>query len=190
VPGEGLRVPVWLLGSSLYSAGLAASLGLPFAFASHFAPDYLTQALEVYRERFRPSASLARPYAMAGVNVFAAETDREAQRLFTSLQQAFVNLRRGRPGPLPAPVETTEGLWSPLEAAGIEHALRYSFVGSPETVRRGLEAFIAATQVDELMVTGQIYDHAARVRSFEIAARVRDELNAVRTRTAHLQGGD
>ncbi|HJQ32784.1 MAG TPA: LLM class flavin-dependent oxidoreductase [Pyrinomonadaceae bacterium] len=184
VPGEGLRVPVWLLGSSLYSADLAAALGLPFAFASHFAPDYLTHALEVYRERFRPSVYLSEPYAMAGVNVFAAETDEEARRLFTSLQQAFVNLRRGRPGPLPPPVETTEGLWSPLESAAIEHTLRYSFVGSAETVRRGLEAFVAATKVNELMVTGQIYNHAARVRSFETAARVRDELNAERERVA------
>jgi luciferase family oxidoreductase group 1 len=190
VPGEGLNVPVWLLGSSLFSAGLAATMGLPFAFASHFAPDYLVHALEVYRERFRASGSLAEPYAMACVNVFAAETDAEARRLFTSLQQAFVNLRRGRPGLLPAPAETTEGLWSPLEAAGIDHALRYSFVGSPETVRRGLEAFVAATKVDELMLTGQIYDHAARLRSFEIAAGVRDELNAVRPRPARLQGGN
>jgi alkanesulfonate monooxygenase SsuD/methylene tetrahydromethanopterin reductase-like flavin-dependent oxidoreductase (luciferase family) len=127
---------------------------------------------------------------MACVNVFAAETDEEARRLFTSLQQSFVNLRRGRPGPLPAPVETTEGLWSPLEAAGIDHALHYSFVGSRETVRRGLEAFVNETKVDELMVTGQIYEHAARLRSFEIAARVRDELNAVRSRPATLQGGN
>ena len=178
VPGEGLNVPVWLLGSSLYSAGLAASLGLPFAFASHFAPDYLVHALEVYRERFRPSAALAGPYAMAGVNVFAAETDEEARRLFTSLQQAFVNLRRGRPGMLPAPVETTEGLWSPLEGAAIEHTLRYSFVGSFDTVRRGLEAFVNATKVDELMLTGQIYDHAARLRSFEIAARVKEGIDS------------
>ena len=184
VPGEGSGVPVWLLGSSLYSAGLAASLGLPFAFASHFAPDYLTHALEVYRERFRPSPALAEPYAMAGVNVFAAETDDEARRLFTSLQQAFVNLRRGRPGPLPAPVETTEGLWSPLEAAGIDHALHYSVIGSPETVRRGLEAFVNETKADELMLTGQIYDHAARLRSFEIAAGVRDELKATRVSAA------
>ncbi len=190
VPGEGLNVPVWLLGSSLYSAGLAASLGLPFAFASHFAPDYLTHALEVYREGFRPSAERKEPYAMACLNVFAAETDGEARRLSTSLRQAFVNLRRGRPGPLPPPVETTEGLWSPLEGAAIEHTLRYSFVGSFETVRRGLEAFVGATRADELMLTGQIYDHAARVRSFEIAARVRDELNAARSRPATTQGGN
>jgi luciferase family oxidoreductase group 1 len=189
VPGAGLNVPVWLLGSSLFGAQLAASLGLPFAFASHFAPDYLLHALEVYREGFRPSEELKEPYALACLNVFAAETDEEARRLFTSLQQAFVNLRRGRPGPLPPPAETTGELWSPLEAAGIEHALRYSFVGSFETVRRGLGDFVAATRVDELMVTGQIYDHAARLRSFEIAARVRDELNAGRAGPAHSEGG-
>jgi luciferase family oxidoreductase group 1 len=183
-----LNVPVWLLGSSLFSAQLAASLGLPFAFASHFAPDYLLPALELYRERFRPSAALAKPYAMAGVNVFAAETEDEARRLFTSLQQAFVNLRRGRPGMLPPPVETTEGLWSPLEQAGIDHALAYSFVGSFETVRRGLAAFVELTKADELMLTGQIYDHAARLRSFELAAAARDDSRAACA--AAQQGGD
>src|SRR5919112_1903406 len=141
VPGEGLGVPLWLLGSSLYSARLAAELGLPFAFASHFAPDYLLHALEVYREGFRPSEGLKEPYALACLNVFAAETEREARRLFTSLQQAFVNLRRGRPGKLPPPVETFEGFASDFELAGVGHALRYSVVGSAETVGRGLEAF-------------------------------------------------
>jgi luciferase family oxidoreductase group 1 len=173
VPGEGLRVPVWLLGSSLYSARLAAELGLPFAFASHFAPDYLLHALEVYREGFRPSEELKEPYALACLNVFAAETDGEARRLFTSLQQAFVNLRRGRPGKLPPPIDTFEGFASELEMAGVEHALRYSVVGSPETVRAGLEAFAEWTRADELMLTSQIYDHAARLRSFEIVAAVR-----------------
>src|SRR5215216_3704681 len=144
VPGEGSNVPLWLLGSSLYSARLAAELGLPFAFASHFAPDYLLHALEVYREGFRPSEQLQEPYALACLNVFAAETDAEARRLFTSLQQAFVNLRRGRPGQLPPPVEkvTPEGFASDLEMAGVEHALRYSVVGSPETVRRGPPALL------------------------------------------------
>src|SRR5215210_65590 len=151
VPGEGLNVPLWLLGSSLYSARLAAELGLPFAFASHFAPDYLTHALEVYREGFRPSAQLKEPYAMACLNVFAAETDAEARRLFTSLQQAFVNLRRGRPGQFPPPAETLEGVASDLELAGASHALRYSVVGSRETVRAGLEAFADWTRADELM---------------------------------------
>ena len=173
VPGAGLAVPLWLLGSSLYSAQLAAELGLPFAFASHFAPDYLVHALEVYRERFRPSSQLKEPYAMACLNVFAAETDEEARRLFTSVQQAFVNLRRGRPGKLPPPVETLEGVASELELAGAGHALRYSAVGSPETVRRGLEAFLALTGADELMMTSQIHDHAARLRSLEVVAGVR-----------------
>jgi luciferase family oxidoreductase group 1 len=143
VPGAGLRVPIWLLGSSLFSAQLAAMLGLPFAFASHFAPDHLQDALQVYRSRFRPSAQLDRPYVMLGVNVFAAATDAEARRHFTSLQQAFVNLRRGAPGPLPPPVESTDGLWSPMEQAGLDHALRYAVVGAPATVQRGLAAFIA-----------------------------------------------
>ena len=178
VPGAGLNVPLWLLGSSLYSARLAAELGLPFAFASHFAPDYLTHALEVYREGFRPSRQLKEPYAMACLNVFAAETDEEARRLFTSLQQAFVNLRRGRPGQLPPPVETLEGVASDMELAGAGHALLYSVVGSPATVRRGLEAFLALTDADELMLTSQIFDHAARLRSFEIVAAVRERSSA------------
>ena len=173
VPGEGLRVPLWLLGSSLYSARLAAELGLPFAFASHFAPDYLLHALEVYRESFRPSDDLPKPYALACLNVIAAETEREARRLFTSLQQAFLNLRRGRPGKFPPPVETLEGMASELEMAGVEHALRYSVVGSRETVRAGLEAFADLTRADELMLTSQIHDHAARLRSFEIVASLR-----------------
>ena len=174
VPGEGLRVPLWLLGSSLYSARLAAELGLPFGFASHFAPDYLLHALEVYRDNFRPSEELKEPYALACLNVIAAETDEEARRLFTSLQQAFVNLRRGRPGKFPPPVDTIEGFASELELAGVEHALRYSVVGSAETVREGLEAFAGLTRADELMLTSQIHDHAARLRSFEIVAAVRE----------------
>ncbi|HEX8284125.1 MAG TPA: LLM class flavin-dependent oxidoreductase [Pyrinomonadaceae bacterium] len=178
VPGAGLEVPLWLLGSSLYSARLAAELGLPFAFASHFAPDYLTHALEVYREGFRPSSQLREPYAMACLNVFAAETDAEARRLFTSIQQAFVNLRRGRPGPLPPPAETLGAVASEMELAGAGHALRYSVVGSPETVRGGLEAFLALTGADELMITSQIYDHAARLRSFEIVAAARRAASA------------
>jgi luciferase family oxidoreductase group 1 len=176
VPGEGLNVPIWLLGSSTFSGQLAALLGLPFAFASHFAPDYLQAALELYRSRFRPSPTLEKPYAMLGVNVFAAETDAEATHLFTSLQQAFINLRRGQPGQLQPPVDSLEGFWSPMEKAGVEHALRYAIVGSRETVRRGLAAFIEETGADELMITAQIYDHQARLRSFEIAAELRDSL--------------
>ncbi|HEY6189267.1 MAG TPA: LLM class flavin-dependent oxidoreductase [Pyrinomonadaceae bacterium] len=176
VPGQGLRVPVWLLGSSLYSAQLAALLGLPFAFASHFAPDYLEQALKIYRHEFRPSETLTTPYAMPCVNVFAADTDAEARRLFTSVQQAFINLRRNQPGLLPPPVETMEGRWSAFERAGVDHALRYSIVGSTETVRSGLESFVDLTNADEIMVTAQIFDHSARLRSFELLASVRDTL--------------
>ena len=172
VPGAGLEVPLWLLGSSLYSAQLAAALGLPFAFASHFAPDLLQQAVEIYRARFRPSDQLARPCVMLGLNVFAAETDAAARRLFTSVQQAFVNLRRGEPGPLPPPVDTREGRWSPAEKATAEHTLRYAIVGSAETVRRGLEQFVAQERPDEIMATAMIFDHAARLRSFEILAGI------------------
>jgi luciferase family oxidoreductase group 1 len=173
VPGAGLSVPIWLLGSSLFGAQLAATLGLPYAFASHFAPDDLEEALRLYREEFRPSAALAKPYAMAAIGVCAAETDAEAARLFTSLQQNFLNLRRGTPGPLPPPVESMDGRWSPMERAGVQHAFREAVVGSPETVRRGIETFLQRTQVDELMVTAAIYDHAARLRSFELVAEIR-----------------
>jgi luciferase family oxidoreductase group 1 len=172
VPGAGLRVPVWLLGSSLFSAQLAAALGLPFAFASHFAPDLLMQALTIYRAQFRPSPARARPYAMACVSVIAADTDADARRLFTSLQIQFVNLRRGRPGPVQPPVDDTAGLWSAAEQTLLDHVLRYAIVGSAATVRAGVERFVAATGVDELMATAQIYDHAARVHSFEILAQV------------------
>ncbi|MFL5355763.1 LLM class flavin-dependent oxidoreductase [Archangium sp.] len=176
VPGAGLNVPLWLLGSSLFSAQLAAVLGLPFAFASHFAPDHLMAALRIYRAQFKPSEALERPYAMVCVNAFAADTDAEAQRLVTSLQQQFINLRRGQPGPLQPPVDSLEGRWSPMEKAGVEHALSYSVLGSPETVRRGLAAILEQTAPDELMVTGQIYDHAARLRSFELVAEARAAL--------------
>jgi luciferase family oxidoreductase group 1 len=176
VPGEGLEVPVWLLGSSLYSAQLAALLGLPFAFASHFAPDYLLPALKVYRSEFRSSERLSEPYAMPCINVFAADTDAEARRLFTSVQQAFINLRRNNPGLLPPPVDSMQGNWAEFERAGIEHALRYSIVGSPETVRHGLKSFIELTEADELMVTAQIFDTAARLQSYEILATIRDTL--------------
>ncbi|QRK06426.1 LLM class flavin-dependent oxidoreductase [Archangium violaceum] len=176
VPGAGLNVPIWILGSSLFGAQLAAALGLPFAFASHFAPDHLMSALRIYRSQFKPSEALEKPHAMIGVNVFAAETDAEARRLATSAQQQFVNLRRGQPGPLQPPVDSMEGRWSELEKAGVEHALSWSVIGSPETVRQGLAAILERTGADEIMVTAQIYDHAARLRSFEIAAQARDAL--------------
>ncbi|HEX4476212.1 MAG TPA: LLM class flavin-dependent oxidoreductase [Polyangiaceae bacterium] len=176
VPGAGLHVPIWLLGSSTFSGDLAAELGLPFSFASHFAPDHLMEAIERYRARFRPSASLARPYVMPGVSVFAADTDRDAERLFTSLQQAFVQLRRGAPGPLRPPIDSMDGMWSDMERAGLEHALAFAAVGSRETVRRRLQALIEHTRADEFILTSQIYDHAARLRSLEIVAEIRDSL--------------
>ncbi len=176
VPGEGLRVPLWLLGSSMFSAQLAAMLGLPFAFASHFAPDSMLQAVEVYRARFEPSRQLENPYVMLAVNIFAAETDAEAKRQFTSIQQAFANLRRGVPGQIPPPVENIDAHVSPLERAGIDHALMYSFVGGPRTVELGLRAFISSVKPDELMLTGHFYDHRARLRSFEIAADIQRRL--------------
>jgi len=176
VPGAGLNVPLWILGSSLFGAQLAAMLGLPYAFASHFAPDALMQALEVYRERFEPSAQLERPYAMAGVNVIAAETDEEAKRLFTSAQQSFTNLFRGTRGQLLPPIDDIETYWSPAEKAQASRMLARSFVGSPETVRRGLERLIEETRPDELMVAAAIYDHASRLRSYEILADVAKSL--------------
>jgi luciferase family oxidoreductase group 1 len=170
VPGAGLEVPIWILGSSLFGAQLAAALGLPYAFASHFAPAALRPALELYRAQFRPSARLERPYVMLGANVFAADTDEEARCLFTSLQQAFVNLRRGHPGQLPPPDEGFGERLAPMDRAGIEEMLRWSMVGSPDAVRRGLADFTAQTGADELMITSQIHDHAARLRSFELTA--------------------
>jgi luciferase family oxidoreductase group 1 len=170
VPGEGLRVPIWLLGSSLFSAQLAAALGLPFAFASHFAPELLGEALDQYRTQFTPSESLKKSFAMAAVGVVAADTDAEAKRLFTSLQQSFVNLRSGMPGPLPPPVDSMEARREAMERTGISQAFREAIVGSPATVKEGIAAFVKRTGVDELMVTGSIFDHAARLRSFEIVA--------------------
>ena len=172
VPGAGLDVPIWILGSSLYGAQLAAALGLPYAFASHFAPAELHGALEIYRNRFERSDQLDQPYVMLGINVIAAETDREAKQLFTSLQQAFVNIRSGRPGRLPPPVNDIESRLDPAGRAILNQALSCSVVGSPSTVRTGLADFIARTGADELMVTAQIFDHRARLRSFEIVAEV------------------
>ena len=170
VPGEGLRVPVWILGSSLFGASLAAALGLPYAFASHFAPAQLMEAIALYRREFTPSDHLDRPCLMLGFNVIAADTEEEARYLFTSIQQAFLNLRRGRPAQLPPPVAGFGETMTPAERGMLEQALACSAVGSPETVRRGVEAFVARTGADELIVTSQIYDHAARVRSYEILA--------------------
>lgn len=171
IPGQGSKVPVWMLGSSLYGAQLAAALGLPYAFASHFAPEQLSEALNLYRAHFRPSRFLATPYVMLGVNVVVADTDAEARLLFTSLQQAFINLRTGRPGPLPPPVEDIRPLLAdPRIEAILKSVLAVAQVGARETVEAGLKAFIARHHPDELMVTAQIYDHNARKRSYELLA--------------------
>jgi luciferase family oxidoreductase group 1 len=177
VPGAGLNVPIYILGSSQFGAQVAAALGLPYAFASHFAPTDMLPALALYRSQFKPSERLARPYVILGVNVFAAGTDEEARRLFTSVQQAFVRLRRGAPTPLPPPVADVESLLTPMEREMLKRALAVSFIGTPEAVRRGLESFVAKTAPDELMVVSQVFDHDARLRSYELTAQVRDELS-------------
>ena len=176
VPGEGSKVPVWILGSSLYGASLAAALGLPFAFASHFAPAQMMEAIAIYRSRFQPSNYLDKPHLMLGLSVVAAETDAEAKFLATSQQQAFVNLRTGRPAPLPPPVEGYEQRLDPAARALLSQTLSVAVIGSPQTVKQGLADFVARTGADELMVTAQIFDHAARLKSFEITAQARDTL--------------
>jgi luciferase family oxidoreductase group 1 len=172
VPGAGLEVPIWILGSSLFGAQLAAALGLPYAFASHFAPGQMLQAIDVYRSTFRPSAQLAKPYVMLGFNVFAADTDEEAHFRATSMQQAFVNLRSGRPSQLPPPVAGYMDRIGPQERALLDSVLASSAIGAPPTVARQLDAFIDRTGADELMITSQIFDHAARLRSYEITAGI------------------
>ncbi|WP_250458761.1 LLM class flavin-dependent oxidoreductase [Microbulbifer litoralis] len=172
VPGVGLEVPIWLLGSSLYSAQLAAALGLPFAFASHFAPQMLGQALHLYREQFKPSRYLDRPYAAAGINVFAADSDDRGRYLMTSLEQQFIALRRGTPGPLKAPVDDMGSVASPSERQQVQQALAESAVGARDTVAAWIDRFLERNPVDEVIVTGAIYDHAARLESFRIAAEI------------------
>jgi luciferase family oxidoreductase group 1 len=173
VPGMGLKVPVWILGSSLFGAQLAATLGLPYAFASHFAPAQMMQAIEVYRARFQPSAQLAKPHVMLGFNVFAARTDEEGAFLATSMQQAFVNLRSGRPSRLQAPVDGYADRLGPAERAMLDQVLSCSAIGSPATVRQALHAFVARTGADELMITSQMFDHTARLQSYEITAEIK-----------------
>jgi len=168
VPGYGSKVPVWILGSSLYGAQLAAALGLPFAFASHFAPAMMDQAAQIYRQQFKPSRYRERPHLMLGLNLVAAETDAEARFLFTSLQQAFVNLHRGQPGPLPPPIDDVSGRLADTVAAG--SPLSTAVVGGPDTVRAGLERFVAEHRPDEIILTAQIFDQAKRIRSLEIAS--------------------
>ena len=172
VPGAGSEVPVWILGSSLYGAQLAAALGLPYAFASHFAPEQLEPAIAIYRERFQPSPELSKPYAMLGISVFAAETDAEAKRLFTSQQQAVINLRSGRPGALPPPIDDIATILDARGRAILDSVLSCAIVGSPATVERGLNAFIARHTPDELIVTAMIFDHAARLRSYDILSTI------------------
>jgi len=172
VPGEGQAVPLWILGSSLYGAQLAAQMGLPYAFASHFAPGELANATQIYRQAFRPSEQLDKPHVMLGYNVIAAETDEEAKDLATSIQQAFVNLRTGRPGKLPGPKPGYYETLEPAAGAMLDQALSCSAVGSAETVRARLSAFVDDHQPDEIIVTSQIWDHAARKRSYEILAAV------------------
>ncbi len=174
VPGRGAKVPVWILGSSTFGAQLAAALGLPYAFASHFAPQQMMQAIAIYRSSFRPSKTLAKPYVMLGFNVFAADTDEEANWRASSMQQAFVALRSGRPRQLPPPVEGYLASLTPPERAILDTVLPCSTIGSPATVRAGLQAFVERTGADELMLTSQIYEHSARLRSYEIAAQARD----------------
>ena len=172
IPGAGTQVPIWLLGSSLYSAQLAAHLGLPFAFASHFAPDLLLQALHVYRAGYQPSPQWPKPHAMVGVNVVCADSDEAAARLFTSIQQRFLGMQRGRRGPLPRPIDPAEleAMWTPLEKAQVQRMLVASAVGSPASVQQQLAALVEQTRADELIVAGAVHDHAARLRSYELLA--------------------
>ena len=174
IPGMGTHVPIWLLGSSLYSAQLAAYLGLPFAFASHFAPDLLLQALDIYRSSYRPSADWAQPHAMVGINVVAADTDEEAALLFTSIQQRFLGMQRGVRGPLPRPIAPAlmATMWNPREKAAVANMLTASAVGGPATLRQQLAAIVEQTGADELIAAGAIHDHTARLRSSELLAEV------------------
>jgi luciferase family oxidoreductase group 1 len=172
VPAAGTEVPLWILGSSNFGAMLAAELGLPYSFASHFAPELLLPALHIYRSRFKPSQQLDRPYAMVGVNVIAAETDSEAKRLATTQQMSFVNMLRGARGLSQPPIDDIETYWTPLEKARASQMLARSIVGSPDTVRDGLQALVAETAADELIIVSDVFDHAARLRSFELIAAI------------------
>jgi luciferase family oxidoreductase group 1 len=172
VPGEGMRIPIWLLGSSGFSAHLAGQLGLPFSFAAHFSPENTLPALEIYRRNFRPSEALEKPYAMVALNVIAAASDEEAQRLATSQQQSFLRLVRGMPGQLPPPVDSMEGSWTVQEKAALEMRMGGSAIGNPETVKSRLNAILEATRADELMIHAMVYDHSARLHSYELVADI------------------
>ena len=171
VPAAGTDVPLWILGSSTFGAALAAELGLPYAFASHFAPQQLLAALEIYRERFKPSAQLQRPYAAVGVNIIAAETDREAKRLATTQQMSFAGIFRGARGLSRPPIDDIETYWTPMEKAQVMQMLSCSIVGSPDTVRTGIDRLVAETGADELIIVSDVYDHAKRLRSFELISQ-------------------
>ena len=174
VPGAGLNVPLWILGSSLYGAQLAAAFALPYAFASHFAPDALDHALALYKAQFRPSEQMAKPHAMAGVNVVLADSDAEANYHFSSIQQRFTDMVRGKRGYLKPPIDDIESYWSREEKIHASRMLACSFVGSPNTVKRKLDAFVASTGVDELMVASALFDHQARLRSYELLAELNE----------------
>ena len=172
VPGAGMNIPIWLLGSSGFSANLAGQLGLPFAFAGHFSPEYILPALKLYRETFEPSDELEKPHAMLALNVIAADTDVEAQFLATTQFQSFLRLTRGMPGQMQPPVENMDDIWTPQEKAAVQSRLGGSIIGSPTTVKNGLEKILAETAVDELMLNSMIFDHTARLRAYEIVADV------------------
>jgi len=176
VPGAGVSVPLYLLGSSDFSARLAAELGLPFGFASHFAPEYLRVALELYRRNFKPSQQLQQPYAIVGIGAYCADTDDEARHLFTSAQQQILTLIRGRPGKLPPPVDSMEKLWNEAERAALAQRARYTVIGSPKSVRERITEIIAETGCDELIIVSQIYEHSARLRSYELVSGIFKDL--------------
>ncbi|KAA5546493.1 LLM class flavin-dependent oxidoreductase [Adhaeribacter rhizoryzae] len=178
VPGEGLNIPVWLLGSSTFGAQLAGILGLPYAFASHFAPTYLQAALQVYRESFIPSETLLEPYAMACVNAVVADSDEEARYLASSLYASFLNVIRGKSKMLQPPIADLDQIWDASEAYSVNQMLRYSFIGSPATVKEKMQTFLNNTQVDELMISSHIYDHAARVHSYELITALQQQKKA------------
>ncbi|MDQ3292005.1 MAG: LLM class flavin-dependent oxidoreductase [Bacteroidota bacterium] len=183
IPGEGLNVPIYILGSSTFGAQLAGILGLPYAFASHFAPTYLHAALNVYRESFRPSESLKEPYAMVAANAIVADTENEAHRLATSLYASFLNVIRGKSQPLQPPVENLEEFWNDSEEYSVQQMLRYTFIGNPQQVKENLQAFVDSTQADELIITSHIYDHAARVRSYQLISEMRHTPETVKLET-------
>ena len=182
IPGEGTNVPLWILGSSLYGAQLAGMLGLPYAFASHFAPQAMTEAVSIYRERFEPSAQLSKPHVMIGCNVIVADTEEEARKLFTTPQQQFTRMVRGTRGQLPPPVDDIESFWSPMEKEQVSSMLTCSFYGSATTIKNKLAKLLETTNADELMVVGAIWDHQERIKSYELLAEAMDQVGGVKSK--------